>query len=261
MVAAIIGMTNLDASERAALAGARRPDGRLTILGYASLMDEVSARTTSPSASEFRLVTIPNYCRIFNLVSVINIERGLAAPPHLCTCTARRREGAAISGCAFSIAESDFEALAARETRLRLELVRTGDTEPALMWAESSHDHFVRQRCGDADAYDAAVGRFYAGELYREDALPVPSYVLRRLRAQRAAAPAALQNFLDASYLGDGATPLRSWLEAEVARKDAGTDRGGAARIARGGRYWRRQLMTLELCRLRVRRAREHGAS
>ena len=224
MVAALIGMTttNLDASERAALAGARRPNGRLTILGYASLMDEVSARTTSPSASDFRLATIPNYCRIFNLVSVINIERGLAAPPHLCTCTARRREGAAISGCAFSIAESDFEALAARETRLRLELVRTGDTEPALMWAESSHDHFVRQRCGgDADAYAAAVGRFYGGELYREDALPVPSYVLRCLRAQRAAAPTALQNFLDASYLGDGATPLRSWLEAEVARKDA----------------------------------------
>ena len=49
----------------------------------------------------------------------------------------------------------------------------------------------------------------------------MPSYVLRCLRAQRAAAPAALQNFLDASYLGDGATPLRSWLEAEVARKDA----------------------------------------
>ena len=45
MVAAIIGMstTHLDPSERAALAGARRPDGRLTILGYASLMDEVSA--------------------------------------------------------------------------------------------------------------------------------------------------------------------------------------------------------------------------
>ena len=225
MVAALIGMTttNLDASERAALAGARRRDGRLTILGYASLMDEVSARTTSPSASDFRLVTVPNYCRIFNLVSVINLERGLAVPPHLCTCTARRRESAAISGCAFSIAESDFEALAARETRLRLELVRTtGDNEPALMWAESSHDHFVRQRCGgDADAYAAAVGRFYGGELYREDALPVPSYVLRCLRAQRAAAPAALQNFLDASYLGDGATPLRSWLEAEVARMDA----------------------------------------
>ena len=71
--------------------------GRLSIAGYASLMDEASARETMPSMSGFRYGVVDGYCRIFNLVSIVNIRKGLATGRRLATCTAlmMRRAGTA----------------------------------------------------------------------------------------------------------------------------------------------------------------------
>ena len=230
MLASLTLNTNLDTAERAALEAARH-GGRVHIAGYASLMDEGSARATSPSAADFKLRWVKGFCRVFNLISIINIRRGVARGDRLATCTACRREGSALRVFSFSIDESEFAALAERETRLRLELVHTCsgdafevDERPVLMWTQSSDEHYWRTRCkGDAAVFAREVGQHYAGRLYRADVLPVPSYVLRCMRAQRAAEPeGALRNFLDTSFLGDGRTTLREWLGAEVALSSGG---------------------------------------
>ena len=62
---------------------------RCTIAGYASLMDCESARLTTPSLINFRYGAVEGYARIFNLVSIVNIQRGLATGQHLATATAR----------------------------------------------------------------------------------------------------------------------------------------------------------------------------
>lgn len=71
------------------------------------------------------------------------------------------------------------------------------------------------------------VGQYYEGELYRADLLPVPSYLLRCLRAHARAGPQALANFLDASYLGNG-TLLREYLLKTL-------ERAGLPRVETGG--------------------------
>ena len=78
---------------------------------------------------------------------------------------------------------------------------------------------------GDPRAYRDEVGQWYpAGEIYRPDLLPVPSYVLRCVRAHRVAGPAALANLLDASFLGDGETSLRAQLRQELGCAPPGGD-------------------------------------
>lgn len=211
------------------LASASPAAGRVLVAGYASLMDEASARETMPSISAFRLGSVPDYCRVFNLVSIINVRRGLATGRRLATCTARPRPGCSLSVCLFEIPLEELEPLAVREARLRLAPVRVDtlggiDAAPAtaLLCLESSDDEYRERWCGgdDADAYHEQVGRWYDGRLYRDDCLPVPSYLLRCMRAHAAAGTVA--NFLDSSFLGDGRTTLRAHVQAEVDAPECG---------------------------------------
>ena len=200
--------------------------GRVSVAGYASLMDEASARETMPSLSDFRYGCVDGYCRIFNLVSIVNIRRGLATGTRLATCTARARPGSQLRVCIFDIPLEELLPLATREARLRLEPVPVsvvgGAESSALLCLESSDLEYRERWCGAAGAYQEQVGQHYDGPLYREDLLPVPAYMLKCLRAH--AAVGTVDNFLEASFLGDGRTALRSFIGSEVARVRGAVD-------------------------------------
>ena len=209
------------------LESALSEEGRfLTIAGFASLMDEGSARATSPSLRNFRLGWVAGHCRVFSLVSIVNVRRGLATGRRLATATARPRECARLRVCLYEIAVEELPALLRREARLRIGTASyasdAGAGGDALLCSEFSDDEYRRERCGGSEeTYDQEVGQFYRGALYRNDLLPVPDYVVRCLRAQRAAGADAVANFLDVSYLGDGETTLRAHLLAELAEESA----------------------------------------
>lgn len=202
-------------------------EGRtLTVAGYASLMDEESARLTSPSLRGFRLGTVSGYCRVFNLVSIVNIRRGLATGRRLATATARPVEGARLRICLYEIELSELPELLSREARLRIGPARyvsdAGAAGEALLCSEFTDEEYMRERLqGSVEAYQDAVGQYYQGALYRADLLPVPAYVMLCLRAQRKAGGDVLANFLDGSFLGDGRTTLREHLTAELESEGA----------------------------------------
>jgi len=202
-------------------------EGRtLTVAGYASLMDEESARLTSPSLRGFRLGTVSGYCRVFNLVSIVNIRRGLATGRRLATATARPVEGARLRICLYEIELSELPELLSREARLRIGPARyvsdAGAAGEALLCSEFTDEEYMRERLqGSVEAYQDAVGQYYQGALYRADLLPVPAYVMLCLRAQRKAGADVLANFLDGSFLGDGRTTLREHLTAELESEGA----------------------------------------
>jgi hypothetical protein len=202
-------------------------EGRtLTVAGYASLMDEESARLTSPSLRGFRLGTVSGYCRVFNLVSIVNIRRGLATGRRLATATARPVEGARLRICLYEIELSELPELLSREARLRIGPARyvsdAGAAGEALLCSEFTDEEYMRERLqGSVKAYQDAVGQYYQGALYRADLLPVPAYVMLCLRAQRKAGADVLANFLDGSFLGDGRTTLREHLTAELESEGA----------------------------------------
>jgi hypothetical protein len=200
-----------------------RDRSALTVAGYASLMDEASARETTPSLSRFRYGRIDGYCRVFNLVSIVNIKRGLATGRRLATATARPCPDTYLLVAHFDMPLDELPALLARERRLRVSCAAYACPSDgggrALLFTEYSHDEYVRERCAnDAATYHEEVGAFYSGSrIYRDDLLPVPSYVLRCVRAQRRAGRAYLDNLLSFSFLGDGRTTLRAHLQHELA--------------------------------------------
>lgn len=202
-------------------------EGRtLTVAGYASLMDEESARLTSPSLRGFRLGTVSGYCRVFNLVSIVNIRRGLATGRRLATATARPAEGARLRICLYEIELYELPELLSREARLRIGTARyvsdAGAAGEALLCSEFTDEEYMRERLqGSVEAYQDAVRQYYQGALYRADLLPVPAYVMLCLRAQRKAGADVLANFLDGSFLGDGRTTLREHLTAELESEGA----------------------------------------
>lgn len=177
-------------------------------------------------------------CRVFRLASIINIRRGLARGRCLATATARACDASdamCLLVCLYEVPTAELPDLLARERRLHASCVpyeeaggsgeaggddcdgRSRSAAPfALMFAESSDEEYFRERCGgDPAVYREEVGQFYDGALYRDDLLPVPTYVLRCLEAARKHATdpqGAVANLLDTSFLGDGQTTLRTHL-------------------------------------------------
>ena len=190
-------------------------------------MDKESAQQTSPSLRGFRYGWVEGYSRVFNLVSIINIRRGLATGQRLATCTARPRDACRLRVCLYEIPVAELPALYAREARLRLSSVEyrpevaAAAEGHALMCTEYSDAEYRRERAPLDEMYEREVGQYYGGRLYRDDLLPVPSYLYRCAKAHAFAGDEALINFFETSFLGDNTTSLRAYLERELGAIEA----------------------------------------
>ncbi|EKX47504.1 hypothetical protein GUITHDRAFT_137296 [Guillardia theta CCMP2712] len=196
----------------------RAPDGaakggRVTIIGFGSLMDPSSASQTM-RGSNMRRGTVDGFCRVFNLVSIINIARGYAKNRELATCTAMRRENSFLRVSLMDIDKEEYEAFARREARLRHEVVEyvsdDGDRGVGVICTAYSDEEYRKERVRDDDDYFEQVGKLYDGKLYRNDLLPVPNYLRMVVRAHMRHGDDFLDNFLDHSFLGDG-TRMRDY--------------------------------------------------
>ena len=189
----------------------------VTIAGFASLMDEASARETTPSITNWRYGWAEGWCRVFNLVSILNIRRGFATGERLVTCTARPRPASRLRVCLYDVPAAEYPELLARERRLREATTRYttdgGEEGEAVIFAEYSDEEYRRERASTAELWHEEVGQWYDGEkIYRDDLLPVPRYLERCLAAFHALGPCDLANFLDESFLGDGVTSIREYI-------------------------------------------------
>ena len=166
----------------------------VTIAGFASLMDEASARETTPSITNWRYGWAEGWCRVFNLVSILNIRRGFATGERLVTCTARPRPASRLRVCLYDVPAAEYPELLARERRLREATTRYttdgGEEGEAVIFAEYSDEAYRRERANTAELWHEEVGQWYDGEkIYRDDLLPVPRYLERCLAAFHALGP------------------------------------------------------------------------
>ena len=203
---------------QAALQGVSPKDATVTIGGFGSLMDEASARATTPSITNWRYGWVDGYVRVFNLVSILNIVRGNATGDHLATCTARPVDGAKLRVCLYDVPATEYPQLLARERRLR-EVVAPyrddrGHAGNCVIFGEYSDAEYRAERATTDELWHAEVGQHYSGTLiYRDDLLPVPLYLTRCLTAFKQLGAESLDNFLDQSFLGDGETTIREYIE------------------------------------------------
>ena len=187
----------------------------VSVVGYGSLMDEASALATTPSLLNWRHGSVRGWVRCFDLVSIINVRRGLATGRELATCTARRREGGVLRVCCYDVPVAEYAGLLARERRLRVETVEfaadDGRVGSAQMFTRYSDAEYRAERATTPELWHEEVGQYYdGGAIYRDDLLPVPSYVERCVKAYTKLGH--LENFLDHSFLGDSVTTIREYI-------------------------------------------------
>ena len=136
----------------------------VTIGGFGSLMDEASARATTPSITNWRYGWVDGYVRVFNLVSILNIARGNATGDHLATCTARAVDGAKLRVCLYDVPAAEYPQLLARERRLR-EVVApykddTGGAGECVIFGEYSDAEYRAERATTDELWHEEVGQY-----------------------------------------------------------------------------------------------------
>jgi len=200
---------------------------RRTILGFGSLLSEQSSRLTFPELANFRLVRVSDHRRVFAHAAAIFFERGIANPEtkEFASLSAEPCEGAGFVACAFDVEldETNWRAFEDREEEFALATV------PYVGLDGSGAGEGVLCTRGSDDAYVARWGR----ELFEKKYLahvptiwdwapnsglrPCACYLRHCVLAVTKAGPAALDSFLDETYLVDRTTPLRTYLDANPA--------------------------------------------
>ena len=191
----------------------------ISVVGYGSLLSEQSARETVPNLHNFRLVTVQGYKRIFNKVGIVFLSRHGASPEALdiASCSTLPDDSVSIICSQFECSEEEYRALIEREHRFDWVVVDTCSLEgstPSSGWmCTTANDHWYRTvKCTSPSDYERRVGRYYQGAIWRNDILPYPRYLQFCLRSAAEQGPVVLDNFLDSSFLADGKTSLRSYL-------------------------------------------------
>ncbi len=204
----------------------------ISVVGYGSLLSEVSARQTVPALQNFRLVRVPGYRRIFNKVGVVFLSRHGADQNslELASCSTEAADGCEIICSQFECSPEDFLELYEREHRFRwieVETVsvdslssdssqRRGAKTSGRMCTGYDDMGYRLNKCITPAEYELRVGRYYKGALWRDDILPFPRYLAFCLQAASSQGEEVLNNFLDSSYLADGVTNIRTHLQQSL---------------------------------------------
>ncbi len=200
----------------------------ISVVGYGSLLSEWSARQTVPGLQNFRLVRVPGYRRIFNKVGIVFLSRHGADPGslQLASCSTQPVAGCEIICSQFECSAEEFIELYEREHRFRWIEVETElldgthptDTPPdtpsvGRMCTGYDDPGYRLNKCVTPQEYELRVGRYYRGPIWRDDILPFPRYLAFCLQAAASQGSAVLDNFLDSSFLADGKTTIRTYLQ------------------------------------------------
>jgi len=161
---------------------------------------------------------VENYARVYDLVGIINIERGFASGKQIGHNSARPWPGVDLYVSLYDITTDQFAALEARERRLRVTMVqyretgsRTG-TGTARMFTQFSDREYRAERA-IGDLWEEEVGQFYNGTcIYRTDILPIPNYLMRVRDAYASVSSEFKDHYLDTTYLGNATTTLREYI-------------------------------------------------
>lgn len=191
----------------------------VSIIGYGSLLSETSARETVPGLQNFRLVEVKGYKRIFNKVGVVFFSRHQADPLSIevASCSTLEDPSSSVICSQFECSDEQYQALYEREHRFDWVNVETyesdGTCSEGLMCTSSSDQAYRFNKCQSEDEYQTRVGQYYSGLLWRDDILPYPRYLAFCLQAAEGQGEDVLNNFMDHSYLADGVTTIRSYLQ------------------------------------------------
>ncbi|CAM0955893.1 unnamed protein product [Alopecurus aequalis] len=197
------------------------PGGRISIIGFGSLLSERSARSTFPELEGFRVAALRGFRRVFAHAAPIFFERGIAieATKEFSSLSVEQCEGEMIVVTVFEIKEEEVPAFIERETEFRfLAVVPQGldgvsFPNPAVVCARYSDEEYFQVRCkGSKEIYNQHYGRYNIDKIWRDDILPCRPYLRHCVLAAKNLGEPAYGNFLDHTYLGNRKTTMREYL-------------------------------------------------
>lgn len=191
------------------------------VIGYASLLSEISIRRLFPNVGNIIPVKIPGHARCFNSYGTLSIKAGLAqtGDKDLAHASAILRPGSMIYALAFELGPTDFKTYQRHEFRYNLQEIEvfsrnTGKPLKAIICYEGA-DHLIdTSLVGVADIY-ALYAEYDVSSFWHGAYLPAKTYMEHCLAAARELGPDYVGNFLDTSYLHDRETSMRTYLKGQ----------------------------------------------
>ena len=192
-------------------------------IGYASLVNESSARSSVPNLSEFNIGILRGYRRIFGKVSPQCVIRGTADwKTNEVSASFIHPDNNApdMYVCHFKVPDQFWPVIRDRELDYRetvedVKILKTGEIKRGHVYVGyDSHEDLINER-GHAiyDHWHDYVKK-YKGENYRRDILPSRHYLRLCLSAYLSLGKEYIDNFIETSFLSDRTTPLSSHLKA-----------------------------------------------
>ncbi|VAH06581.1 unnamed protein product [Triticum turgidum subsp. durum] len=116
-----VGDAFSELASAADFAGIASPDGRISVIGFGSLLSERSARSTFPELKGFRVAALRGFRRVFAHAAPIFFERGIAieATKESSSLSVEHCEGEMIVVTVFEIKEEEVPAFIERELEFR----------------------------------------------------------------------------------------------------------------------------------------------
>jgi len=194
----------------------------VTIIGFGSLLSEVSSRGTFPDLTNFREVRVQGYMRLFQHPAFIFFERGIAdlAAKTYSSLSTEKNAAASYVAVAFEISGQGKEDWLKREEEFRFDLVayeQGGVSGVGLACVGSADDAVYTQRWGK-EKYDLMLSKHSLPSIWsshdHKDILPCSVYLRHCVLASRGRSEACQKSFLDETFLADRVTTIRQYLEA-----------------------------------------------
>ena len=191
----------------------------IKVFGYGSLLSQKWAEEmVEESLSDFQLVSVKGYRRIFNKVGIVFFQHYNIPQDDLkvSSCATRYDGETEIICSAFECSEKEFLKIYEREHRFRWILVEgidsAGKSHQGRMCTEYTDEDYLLNKCIFEEEYHSRVKQYYKGKIWRDDIFPHTQYLHHCLRAAKQHGEDIYNNFIYTSYLSDGSTPISEYL-------------------------------------------------
>ncbi|OQR89978.1 hypothetical protein ACHHYP_20239 [Achlya hypogyna] len=193
----------------------------VNIIGYGSLLSELSARSTfGHHVSHFRLARIKNFRRVFAHPASIFFQRGIARPEtqEISSLSAEPCEGCSFTISVFEIPEDQLPGFYAREEEFKIETVAfeevNGRVNQGLMCCRWTDAEYIEAR--GQDAFDKLY-KVYGLETiwgYGSDSgiLPCRVYMRHCILAVQKLGEDVYDDFVNNTFLSDRKTTIKTYL-------------------------------------------------
>jgi hypothetical protein len=189
------------------------------VIGYASLLSEISISRLFPNVREITQVKLFGYARCFNSYGTLSVDKGLVNANDKCISHASAiiHPNATMYALAFQLDEKDFNTFKKHEFRYVFDEVKahvrnSKEVFDAIMCFEGLDSKIKLPHMNYLDI-QSLMDHYGVKTFWNRNDFPAEVYLKHCIAAAKSISTEYLNNFLDTSYLNDRKVTLREYLE------------------------------------------------